>query len=473
MITKEQFIKNVRNKNPKADSIDFNGEFTGINNPINCTCRIDGYSWNPVAYSMYRNGCPVCANKIIIKGINDLWTTHPHIAKLLTNEEDGYNVTFGVAKKKMFTCPCCGSHVIQAVNEVAKRNRISCKSCDDNISFPNKVMYNLLTQLDIDFETEKTFDWATNINGNKVKYDFFIENKNTIIEMHGIQHYLRPVNKKGRKLNQEQENDRFKQEAALNNDINNYIVIDARYSECDYIKENIIKSELSKILNLTNIDWEEVFLKSSESFIPQIANLWNDGMNITNICSKTHFTRSFIRKCLIKAAYIKLCDYTPTKSINRKIHNISKKVICIEDKQVYESIEEAGKALGVSANTVGRCCDLHFESLVSVKRKHCLFYNDFINMSINEIADILKRPITSNAKPLYCIEEDRIFNNVQEIHDWCGVCHRSIREYLKGNIDYAGTHPLTNQKLHWRTVTDNDIISSYDLTNLKEKFMYA
>lgn len=473
MITKEQFIKNVRNKNPKANSIDFNGEFTGINNPINCTCRIDGYSWNPVAYSMYRNGCPVCANKIIIKGINDLWTTHPHIAKLLTNEEDGYNVTFGVAKKKMFTCPCCGSHVIQVVNEVVKRNRISCKSCDDNISFPNKVMYNLLTQLDIDFETEKTFDWATNINGNKVKYDFFIENKNTIIEMHGIQHYLRPVNKNGRKLNQEQENDRFKQEVALNNDINNYIVIDARYSECDYIKENIIKSELSKILNLTNIDWEEVFLKSSESFIPQIANLWNDGMNITNICSKTHFTRSFIRKCLIKAAYIKLCDYSPTKSINRKIHNISKKVICIEDKQVYESIEEAGKALGVSANTVGRCCDLHFESLVSVKRKHCLFYNDFINMSINEIADILKRPITSNAKPLYCIEENRIFNNVQEIHDWCGVCHRSIREYLKGNIDYAGTHPLTNQKLHWRTVTDNDIISSYDLTNLKEKFMYA
>lgn len=196
-------------------------------------------------------------------------------------------------------------------------------------------------------------------------------------------------------------------------------------------------------------------------------------MNITNISSKTHFTRSFIRKCLIKAAYIKLCDYTPTKSINRKIHNISKKVICIEDKKVYESIEEAGKALGVSANTVGRCCDLHFESLVSVKRKHCLFYNDFINMSINEIANVLKRPITSNAKPLYCIEEDRIFNNVQEIHDWCGVCHRSIREYLKGNIDYAGTHPLTNQKLHWRTVTDNDIISSYDLTNLKEKFMYA
>lgn len=100
MLTKEQFIKNVRMKNPKADNIDFIGEFTGTDNPIDCTCRIDGYSWSPIAFSMYRNGCPVCANKVIIKGINDLWTTHPHIAKLLTNEEDGYNVTFGSAKKK-------------------------------------------------------------------------------------------------------------------------------------------------------------------------------------------------------------------------------------------------------------------------------------------------------------------------------------------------------------------------------------
>ena len=57
MITKEQFIKNVRIKNPKADNIDFNGEFTGTDNPINCTCRIDGYSWSPIAFSMYKSGC--------------------------------------------------------------------------------------------------------------------------------------------------------------------------------------------------------------------------------------------------------------------------------------------------------------------------------------------------------------------------------------------------------------------------------
>ena len=127
----------------------------------------------------------------------------------------------------------------------------------------------------------------------------------------------------------------------------------------------------------------------------------------------------------------------------------------------------------MSANVVRRCCNLHFENLVSVKRKHYLFYDDFISMSMSELVEILKRPMISNAKPLYCIEENKIFNNVQEIHDWCGVCHKSIREHLNGNVDYAGIHPLTNQKLHWRTVTDNDIISSYGLIKLKEKFTHA
>lgn len=174
MITKEQFIKNVRIKNPKADNIEFNGDFTGTDDPIDCTCKIDGYSWKPIAYSMYKNGCPVCANKVIIKGINDLWTTHPNIAKLLTNPKEGYSLTAGTAKKKYFTCPNCGEHVLQTINDVVRRNYVSCKSCNDSISTPNRIMYHLLSQLNVDFQVEKTFDWSLNSNNNKIKYDFLL-----------------------------------------------------------------------------------------------------------------------------------------------------------------------------------------------------------------------------------------------------------------------------------------------------------
>ena len=473
MITKEQFIENVKIKNPKANDMEIIGEYTGVNNPIKCKCKIDGYEWSPIAYSIYRSGCPVCTNRVIVKGINDLWTTHPHIANLLTNPEKGYDLVAGTFQKESFTCPNCGNRNIQTISNVTRRNHISCPSCDDNISTPNKVMYHLLSQLNIEFETEKTFDWGVNRDGNKVKYDFFVENKNILVEMNGLQHYLRPFHEDSRTLEEEQENDLLKRELALSNGVENYIVIDARFSDYEYLKDNILNSDLSKIFDLSKIKWNEVFFNSSKSFVFEISKLWNQGMSIVDICRETHFARNIVRDYLTKGTSAKLCNYSPEESIQRKFEKDAKKVVCIEDKIIYESIEEVGRVIGVAATNVKNCCDLSKENLVSIKKKHYLLYEDFKNMSTKDIVTILAKPMCSNSKSLFCIEENRIFNNFQEIHDWCGVCHATINRYLNGKTDYAGTHPTTNIKLHWRKVTDKDIISSYDLNNLKEKLKYA
>ena len=473
MITREKFIENVNLKNKKANDIEIIGEYTGTNNTIQCRCKIDGYTWNPIAFQLYRAGCPVCSNRIVVKGINDLWTTHPHIAKLLTNPEDGYNIVAGTPKKKSFTCPTCGEKVIQMVDNVTKRGHISCKACDDNISTPNKIMYHLLSQLDIEFETEKSFDWGINKNGNKFKYDFFILKHSIIIEMNGLQHYDRAFHEDSRTLEEEQENDRLKEKLATLNDIKNYIVIDARESDYEYIKNNILSSQLCQILNLSNLDWTTIFLNSSKSFVYEVAKLWNEGYTVGDMCKTLHFDRNIIRNYLVKATLANLCNYSSEESKQRKFDREAKKVICIEDNFVYDSIEQVGREHGVSANSVRRCCDLSKENLRSLKRKHYLLYDDFKSLPLNQIVDILKKPMGASSKPLFCIEENRIFNNVQEIHDWCGICHATICKYLDGKIDYAGIHPITNEKLHWRQVTDKDIISSYDLYNLKEKLRYA
>lgn len=80
--------------------------------------------------------------------------------------------------------------------------------------------------------------------------------------------------------------------------------------------------------------------------------------------------------------------------------------------------------------------------------------------------------MTSKAKPLFCIEENRIFNNITEIGDWCGAYHDTISKYFKGKRSHTGIHPITKEKLHWREVTDDDVISAYDLYNLREKLLY-
>ena len=64
-----------------------------------------GHSYSSVLSSRAYagNGCPVCANRIVIAGVNDLATTHPEIAK----EAEGWDpstVSFGNVTKQQWKC---------------------------------------------------------------------------------------------------------------------------------------------------------------------------------------------------------------------------------------------------------------------------------------------------------------------------------------------------------------------------------
>ena len=54
-------------------------------------------------------GCPCCANKVTVKGVNDLATTHPEVAKEwyqpLNGDVTPYDVTHGCGKKFSWLCP--------------------------------------------------------------------------------------------------------------------------------------------------------------------------------------------------------------------------------------------------------------------------------------------------------------------------------------------------------------------------------
>ena len=112
----------------------------------------------------------------------------------------------------------------------------------------------MLKQLNINFKREKIFDWATN-----KRYDFYIESLDTIIEVHGRQHYDRTFAAFGAKtLQEEQSNDLEKEELALKNGVSNYIVIDARHSDSSFMINSILNNELTNsIFDLSNVNWEE------------------------------------------------------------------------------------------------------------------------------------------------------------------------------------------------------------------------
>jgi hypothetical protein len=173
-------------------------------------------------------------------------------------------------------------------------------------------MAHLLEQIHINFETEKIFDWS-----NRKKYDFYIKSLNCIIEMNGAQHYINKnfsYKNKYRTLKEEQINDNFKEQLAKDNGIKNYIIIDARYSNLDYIKNSILNCELFKLSDLSNVDWNLIDLNSLKSNLITACSLWDNDYKLVDICKELDLSIETIRRYIRKGNKIGLCHkYTPWK----------------------------------------------------------------------------------------------------------------------------------------------------------------
>jgi hypothetical protein len=87
----------------EADGWDPKTVHTGSHLRLDWICS-DKHKWKAVLYSRISGtGCPVCKNKKVLSGFNDLATTHPEIAK----EADGWDpktVTGGSSSKRKWVC---------------------------------------------------------------------------------------------------------------------------------------------------------------------------------------------------------------------------------------------------------------------------------------------------------------------------------------------------------------------------------
>ena len=282
--------------------------------------------------------CSVCCNRKIIARINDVATTHPWCVQYFTNPDDATKCSFGSENRYVFKCPICGTEKEMAI-WVLITYGFSCDMCGDGISYPNKFMYNVLLQLkqyqNITFESEKVFEWSKSVGKLSTSriYDFWINSTNkVIIEVHGEQHF-NPVanNRRLRTLKQEQENDLFKYKLAIQNGISpeNYIVIDARYSDMQYIKNSIMHSVMPKLFGFTenDIDWNQCDLCASKSLLIEACNLWNNGIhNAQKISSMIGVSNVCVIAYLKRGTNIGLCSYNPRSKIP---------ILCLDNQYVF------------------------------------------------------------------------------------------------------------------------------------------
>ena len=216
-------------------------------------------------------GCSCCAGKTAVLGINTIWDADRWLCSLGVSEEDAKQHTRGSNKKVTVTCPHCGKTKDINIYTIYNRKSIGC-TCGDGIKYPEKFMINVLEQLDIEYIfqlTKTTFDWCED-----KRYDFYIPSLNTIIETHGMQHYEDCWGK----AKDVQENDRIKYELALQNGIKDgdYVVIDCRYSDAEWIKNSILNSKLNELFDLSEIDWIECGKKAQKNLVKEVCDYWNN-----------------------------------------------------------------------------------------------------------------------------------------------------------------------------------------------------
>ena len=245
--------------------------------------------------------------------------THPDMIKYFSNTADAYKYMANSDKTVDMICPECGTMRKQQVRVLVNYG-LSCPACSDGVSFPNKLMFNVLSQLGIEFNNEVTkktkgFEW---IKGS-CRYDFYlrIDDRHVLVEMDGRFHTGDFFETYEKIHAIDIEKDRLARRNGFQ-----IIRIDCAYrrmhNRFDYVKKNIISSELSDFIDFSVVDWDFAYKLSLSSNIRIAADLWNttnySAIDIANKLGVSVYTsRSYLRQ----AKSLNLCDYDGRVSAKR------------------------------------------------------------------------------------------------------------------------------------------------------------
>ncbi|MDF2700781.1 MAG: hypothetical protein K0Q49_2344 [Haloplasmataceae bacterium] len=270
-------------------------------------------------------GCSCCSGTTVVEGINDIPTTAPWMVKYFQGGYDEAKLYTCESNKTIYPiCPACGNVKDKQVPicRIHHYKSVGC-SCSDGISYPEKIIFSLLQQLNIKFnyqftKTNKT--WCDNY-----KYDFAIIEKSCLIETHGGGHYIESgyVSLGGKTLQEEQENDRIKEQLAKQNGIQHYIVLDCRKSELELIKKSVIESELPTLFNFmeNDIDWLQCEEYALKNIVKEVCDYKNQYKNKTNeeLGNFFHLSKKTISGYLQIGKKIGWCDYDRYLTVRLKL----------------------------------------------------------------------------------------------------------------------------------------------------------
>ena len=306
-------------------------DYKGTHEKILFRCKND-HIWSSKPHDILDGyGCPFCAGNAVLKGYNDLWTTNPEMAQMLKDPTVGYEISRGSNRAVDWICPNCGLIKTTSPHQVLEHG-IACSRCSDGISYPNRFIIALLSQLHIDtFTPEWSPEWV-----GRCRYDVHVicNNQEYIVEMDGgLGHGGIDITTQEQDI-QGLKRDTFKDEQASLHNIE-VIRIDCRYerknihNRFEYIKESICNSRLNQLFDLSTVNWEQCNKEATKNLHMIAAQHYDSGKGIKEIAEELRVHYSTVYTWLKRLGEEGLCSYKPI--IGAKSHQKNRKQTTTQD----------------------------------------------------------------------------------------------------------------------------------------------
>lgn len=205
-------------------------------------CPVHGEFWQTPDNHLNGNGCPVCGN--INTAIKQRSNTNDFIQKaiLVHGNSNDYSDAIYINNYTKIKVICMkynhGEFLVTPANHLRGKGCPICKA-----SKGEQTLKAIFDKYNIIFESQYRIPKVI----ENLKYDFYLPEKNTLIEFHGIQHYeYSPF------FHRNNEDNFLKQK-----DRDNLVRHNARYFKYKYLEFNYKQLE-----NLTKKQFEELILKS-------------------------------------------------------------------------------------------------------------------------------------------------------------------------------------------------------------------
>lgn len=268
-------------------------------------------------------GCPCCANKAIVYGINDITTTDNWMVKYFQGGYEEAKLYMSGSTHRIYpVCPDCNSikTTSNSIRDIKRHNGIAC-SCQDGISYPNKFAYALFKQISNQLNIYINEYSPTWIGQRRFDNYFEINGKKYIVEMDGgLGHGKLKYGCSKDVINIESiKNDLEKDQLANAHGIT-VIRINSDISDGEYLKYKMCE-KLHNILNLNDVNWNDIFEFSEKNLVKMVCDYYNNTHESTYYMeTNLGIDRTTISKYLKRGNKIGWCNYK--NHIEKKNDNV-------------------------------------------------------------------------------------------------------------------------------------------------------